>query len=319
MKSDMLRRSFLKRLPRLRQQFFVPLAGVVALLAAGCASLPDVGPFVDASNQVRAAVATSGSVVESELRMLPDGESPAVQLRDAWQARNAAFDAVVDYSSSLQAIVLAGDQGAQSAARVADSVQSLADAVGVAFPGSPAAIQVGTDAFKFVSSQIARARAANSLAEAMSAAQPAVQRIAEAISLDFADLDAVFVAASTQVLNEHRQAFSDRLSYRNRILREMTGNDPTAAGALERHLQLGELLGATAEWHGEYLSGREVIEARLRAGRALIHAAAQIARDWAAAHGRLATAIQERRPVNTESLLLAAGEVRELVGKVREL
>src|SRR5262245_10686356 len=122
---------------RLSKYPWITVALIVGL--TGCASLPNVGPFVDASNQLRSAVATSGTVVEGELRLMPAGTDFANKLEKEWEARNQAFSGIAAYANSLKAIVDAGNQGAASAQKVADSVANLAKSAGVALPGSPEA------------------------------------------------------------------------------------------------------------------------------------------------------------------------------------
>ena len=287
----------------------------------GCASLPNLGPFVDASNQLRSAVATSGATVEAELRLLPNGNDSADQLKKNWQERNKVFTAIAAYSSSLKAIVDAGNQGAASAQKVADSLSGLVKSAGIALPGSPEAVATVTDIVKFISAQISLARAAKSLERAMEAAQPAVEAIARLAADDFKDLEAILVAASTTNDNSIRTGdeFRDLLGYRRQLLRQIQMSDPAAAPTLGQQVQLGQMLQATDEWHSRYLAKRKEIDDRLRAGRALIQTVRQSSNDWAIAHGNLVTALKERRPVNTDSLIQAAIEIQNLIRKVREL
>jgi hypothetical protein len=288
---------------------------------AGCASLPNVGPFVDASNQLRAAVATSGSAVEAELRLMPNAAQSADQLKKNWEARNQAFAAIASYSSSLKAIVDAGNEGAASAQKVADAVSGLANAAGIAMPGSPEAVAAATDIVKFISAQIALARAAKSLEKAMETAQPAVEAISQLIAADLKDLEGIFVAASTLNDNAIRAGdeFRDLLGFRTQLLKQIQKSNPGDAATLGQQVQLGQMLQATEEWHSKYLAKRKELDDRLRVGRALIQAAMQSANDWGVAHGGLIMALKERRPINMDSLTQAAVEIQNLVRKVREL
>ena len=287
----------------------------------GCASLPNVGPFVDASNQLRSAVATSGTTVEAELRLIPGGAAFADQLEQNWEARNKAFAAMAGYSSSLKAIVDAGHEGAVAAQKVADSVSGLAKAAGLALPGSPEAVAVATDIVKFISAQIALARAARSLDQAMEAAQPAVEAITRRIGADLKDLEEILVAASKANDNAIRTGdeFKDLIGYRNQLLRQMGTSNPADAATLAQQVQLGQLLESTEAWHSRYLARRKETDTRLRLGRALIQTALQSANDWGMAHGNLIMALKERRPANTDSLIQAAAEIQGLIRKVREL
>jgi hypothetical protein len=288
---------------------------------SGCASLPSLGPFVDASNQLRAAVATSGTTVEAELRLMDGGTGFADQLKKEWEARNEAFAGIAAYSSSLKAIVDAGNEGAASAQKVADSVSGLAKAAGVVLPGSPEAIAVATDIGKFLGSQIALIRGRKSLKDAMETAQPAVEAIAKLIGSDLKDLEELFIAAAKSNDNAVRTSdeFKNLVGYRRKLLEQIGNSDPTDPGSFDKQVKLGQMLEATGEWHGRYLAKRKEIDDRLRAGRALIQAATQSANEWGVAHGQLLTALKERRPVNTDSIIQAAVEIQTLVRKVREL
>ena len=286
----------------------------------GCASLPDVGPFVEASSQLRSAVAASGATVEAELRLITNATA-ADQLKKNWEERDRAFAAIASYAGSLEAIVDAGNEGAASAEKVADSVAGLANAAGIALPGSPEAVAVGTDIAKFISAQIARARAAKSLQKAMEQAQPAIVAIAHHIAADLSDLEDMFLAAATQADNNVRTGaeFSALIGYRNSLLKQIGTKDPADTATLGQQAQLAQLLQATEEGYAKYLARRKEIQDRLRAGRVLIHTARLSANDWAVAHGNLITALRERRPINTASLIQAAVEIRDLIRKVREL
>ena len=293
------------------------------LIAAlsGCTSLPNVAPFVDASDQLRSAVATSGATVEAELRLMDGGSGFADQLKKNWEARNEAFAGIVAYANSLKAIVDAGDEGAASAQKVADSVSGLAKAAGVAMPGSPEAVAVATDIVKFLSSQIALVRATRSLREAMETAQPAIEGIAQMIAADLKDLEDLFVAAAKSNDNTVRTSdeFKNLIGYRRKLLEQIGNSNPADPNNFDQQLKLGQMLEATGEWHARYLAKRKEIDDRLRMGRALIQAAMQSARDWGIAHGQLVRALKEHRPVNIDSVVRAADEIQILVRKVREL
>jgi len=287
----------------------------------GCAPLPKIGPFVEASNQLRSAVAASGTTVEAELRLMPDGAASADKLKQQWEVRNKAFAGIAAYANSLKAIVDAGNEGAASAQKVADSVSGLAKAAGVVLPGTPEAVAVVTDVGKFIGAQIALARGAKSLEQAMETAQPAVEAITELVAADLKDLEAIFVSAAKANDNAVRTSpeFEYLLGYRIQLVKQIGKSDPNNAATLDRQVQIGQMLQATDAWLSKYLAKRKEIDDRLRVGRALIQATLQSARDWGIAHGNLTTALKERRPVNTDSLIQAAVEIQNLVRKVREL
>jgi len=307
-----------------RRKRGVPLIQIELLLIAGlagCAPLPQVGPFVEASNQLRSAVAASGTTVAAELRLMPGGTASADRLQQEWEVRNKAFAGIAAYANSLKAIVDAGNEGAASAQKVADSVSRLARAAGVSLPGTPEALATATDCVKFISAQIALTRATKSLEQALETAQPAVEAITELVAADLKDLEDVFVSAAKANDNAVRtsEEFRDLLGYRIQLLKQIGMSNPADTATCDRQVQLGQMLQASDAWLSKYLAERKEIDDRLRVGRALIQATLQSARDWGVAHGNLIMAVKERRPVNTDSLIQAAVEIRNLVRKVREL
>ena len=56
---------------------------MLVVTATGCTSLPNVGPFSDATHQLKAAVAQSGSIVSDELRYIEGDEEAADKLDQA--------------------------------------------------------------------------------------------------------------------------------------------------------------------------------------------------------------------------------------------
>lgn len=77
---------------KISQKWMVPVL-ILFLLFAGasvsCTSLPNIGPFVDATHELKSAVAASGSTVASELRYInDDGVMFADQLMEACGMRD---------------------------------------------------------------------------------------------------------------------------------------------------------------------------------------------------------------------------------------
>jgi hypothetical protein len=298
------------------------------LVAAGCSSLPNVSPFVVASSQLRGAVASSGQVVVTELnaaKAVPPDR--AKKLATAWDARNKAFSGMVDYANSLQGIVDAGNSGAESAGQLADSVANLADAAGIVIPGSPAAVEAGTEIAKFISKQIAIARAAKSLESSLVAVQPAIQSITTNIIADISDLETVMIFANTLVKNDLVKRYSDQLGYRLSLQNVLGTNLITAAGVfsvddkakLDQQVKVSALLANTDEWYAEYEAQLNKILERKIYALALLDSVRRTTKEWSVAHEKLVIAVKERKPVSIESLTQSAFEIEMLVRKVREL
>jgi hypothetical protein len=294
---------------------------MLVVTAIGCTSLPDIGPFADATHQLKAAVAQSGSTVSDELRNTEGGSETADKLDKEWEARNQAFEAIAAYSDSLEAIVSSGNQGAQAAGELADSIQEFAEAAGIIIPASPAAINAVSDSFKLLVKYIANTRAAKSLEEAMVKAQPAVEQIVKLIVEDLEDIDGIFLAANKLVEINFKSSYATRISYRKALEDFVHKADIADANdaVLKRLAQVNELLDSTNSWYSEYQQGLEQNQKRLRVGRALIKTAQASVHQWVTAHKQVVNALKNRRPVSTESLLEAAVEIRYLLKRIREL
>ena len=290
-------------------------------IATGCAPFPDIGPFADATRQLKAAVAQSGSTVSDELRYAEGMEDAADKLDEAWKERNLAFEAIVAYSDSLEAIVSSGNKGRETGGKLADSIKGFAETVGIAIPGSPAAIEAATDSIKLLAAHIANTRAAKSLEDAMVQAHPAVEQIVELVVEDLEDIDGIFRAANKSVEIDIKNSYATRISYR-KVLEDFVQKTDIAdanEAILKKRVQLNELLDSTDSWYGEYRRELEENERRLRVGRALIKTAQDSVQQWVAVHGQVASALRNRRPVSTESLLEAAAEIRRLLERIREI
>ena len=175
-----------------------PLLGLAFVTLIGCTTLPDVGPFAEATAELRSAVVGSGTTAESELRRMQGGQSYAEQFADQWKTRTQAMNGLVDYADSLQSIVKASSDAESNVGALADNVAQLATAAGIALPGA-GAVAVASDMASFVYRQIALARAAQSLAGALETSQPAIEQIANKIALDLKVTQDIFRAASADI------------------------------------------------------------------------------------------------------------------------
>ena len=306
---------------------------LVGWLLAGCATLPDVQPFTDATVSLRSAVASSGAAVVGELQRveIPGVKSNAAALETAWVERNKLFTSLVDYANSLQGIVDAGKTGAESVGALADSVKKLASAAGIVQPGAGEAAAVVTETAQFVYEQIAKARAAASLEKALAELQPAIQRIAEKVASDMKDLDAIIRAASKAQKNALEESYQRETEYRDQLLKSRKNllaklqqelkedKSPSAITDTTELAKLDELLIA-AEKACEPLNAQlAVINERERLGRQLITEVRSGLADWAAAHARMLTAVRTKRVPSATELAQAAERIKKLVEKFEKL
>ncbi|MGH7390524.1 MAG: hypothetical protein ACREM3_13860 [Candidatus Rokuibacteriota bacterium] len=294
------------------------------LVAAGCAALPDVSPFATASRELAGAVKASGAAVTEDLQTSPSLDAEAKKFDRAWAARNDAMRAVVSYSDGLVGIVEATGDARASARSLADKLGGLAAAAGVAQPGAGAAANVAADTAAFIWAQVALARGAASLEQALGHAQPAIDRLAEIMSRDTDDLLKIVRGLSVAQRTTLTEAFNEAFGYRKTLAQRRStlrdkgfGNLTTAdLGELQRIDELMTPVNAELQKYDEQ-SAR--IDRRERANLRLVAATRDALERWATAHREVALALQNRRPVSVESLNGAAVELRTLVTRIREL
>lgn len=176
---------------------------------------------------LRSALAETGQQAVARMRAQTDTAAfanspgyPALvdQLDEAWKARLAAATAIVTYAEALEAVTDAGKSGSEAVEAVVNGVKGLAEAAGLALPGAGAAAGVATDVAKFVYAQIALARAADTLAEALERAQPAVARIAQILRQDIDDLSAILQTVALAERNALRTQHQIELGFRDSLV-----------------------------------------------------------------------------------------------------
>jgi hypothetical protein len=296
---------------------------LILVLATGCAALPDVSPFATASRQLAGAVKASGTAISEDLHATPDLEAKAKAFDNAWAVRNDLMRAVVAYSDSLVGIVKASGDSREAARSLAEKVGGLAQAVGVIQPGAGPAVDVAADTAAFVWAQIALARAAASLEEALKAAQPAIDRLT-VIKSDSQDLVSIvrgLAEAQRTVLDAtYNEAIGYRkdVAARRKTLRAKFSTGLTDAEAVELK-RIDDFMAPPNAEVQKYDELKAKIDTREKANRQLIAATRDAIEQWASAHREVAIALQNRRPVSTESLTEAAIELRDLVKRTREL
>ena len=304
---------------------FRALSLLLALaVAPGCTTLPDVSPFASASRQLAVAMKAGGSAVSEDLHAGAGLEARAKQFDQAWTTRNDVMRAVVAYSDGLVVIVRATGEARESARALADKVGALAQVAGVVQPGAGSAGAVASDTAAFIWAQIALVRGAGSLGEALTTAQPVIDRLTELITSDNRDLASIVRAAAVAQRTALDAAYNEPFGYAATLARRRTMLRAKGYGELTKDeitelSRIDELMvPANAQ-----LSKREDelarIDRRERASLQLIAATRDAMDRWAAAHRDVALALQERKSVNVESLTDATIELRDLVKRMREL
>lgn len=165
----------------------------IALTTAGCTTLPDVKPFAESTAALSAAAGTHYRDVSSEVAslkatQLPQETSEAFSKRKSeleetqkvfaatQESLDALFAAMTAYSEKVVSLVAAGKTGPDAAQSLLDSVNGFAALGGL--PAVTVAAPV-TAAFKKIADAFTQRQAAKSLKEAVAAAQPGVDIVAE--------------------------------------------------------------------------------------------------------------------------------------------
>ena len=312
-----------QRVPRYGRTCLLALFGG-ALILGGCAQLPDIGPFADATSELTIAVASAGSAVNTELNALDGGEDRAKEFVKQWKAREQAMSGLLNYADSLHDIVRASNEADESFETLAENLKTLASTAGISLPATPS-VYVANDLASFVFRQYALAKAAGSLEEALTAVQPAVEAIVDKLDNDLQDALKIFIAASTDAeqslqTNEENQI---RTAFRNYVIteRDKLYQDPSnlSATKIARLKELDIALSTLGDWHEQLEFRRNVIVERRKAGQQLIDGAARGLKAWAITHKNMVIYVKSRRSVNIRSLTVATSELRTLIERIRAL
>lgn len=297
----------------------------VAAAPIGCTALPDVTPFATSSREFASGVKAAGRVVSEDLRSDDALADSSKKFDEAWDARNKAMEGVVQYADGLAAIVKSTQDARAQAKALGNKLETLAAAAGVVNPAIGASVAVGIDVASFIYGQIAIVRGANSLQEAMDAAQPAIDKLAEIITKDSENLKEVVLSTASLRRTAIQQAggakassFAREIEARRDEARAAFARDPSSARRDD--LLAIDRLAATAQAENQQFQD-QVARAREMAGTSaeLIQAMRDGVSRWTAAHRQVAQALKDRQSVSVESLTDAAVEVRDLAQRLRAL
>lgn len=313
-------------------------AGVpfLVLAAQGCQTLPDTSGYTSATIEVRQSAAAAGDLVRSEIEgaaaTLDDpasrqvAQAAADSFRQAWGVTLASLDATILYAQSIQDIADAGNSGADSARKVAESVSALAGGLGVTVGPAGAAV---TDTGAFVYGEIAKIRAARSLAAALAAAGPSVMRLQALVEAQVGSARRTFLlslAAETRAVDKesaygvYPSRDGELVAEEKTRLSQLTDlvlrhpDDTAEIDATKARLKvIGDTRAALAPGLAQYQVRIDAIAERRRAGLAVLAATDTALAAWASAHQRLVEAVRDRRPVTAASLTVAVSDLRAVI------
>ncbi|QYY33783.1 hypothetical protein K2O51_33600 (plasmid) [Cupriavidus pinatubonensis] len=299
------------------------------LLLTACGTLPDAQPFQDATRSLSSAVKASGQAFDDSLDEAtansPANATQYGQLKktfdQAWAARIAAAEGAVDYSNAVAELVSAARTSEDSVSKLSDALQGLATASSI--PLAQVTASTGTDIARFLVAQIAVVRTSQKLDDAMTAAQPAVDRIAARINQDLNDQ---LIPSMTDVYKNNVGAikrkytaddnFAQSFSFRRDDMRKKVLNKEADASRLVDLDRVQDTVNTSLKARDKELDQLSTAYAtRLRLLRLLASATTV----WADSHRELARAIQDKRKVDVSRLQEAIMTVRAITQKLEAL
>jgi hypothetical protein len=227
------------------------------------------------------------------------------------------------YAQSIEELTAAGNNGSQSARQVGDSVLALAGAVGLV-PGAAVA-GVAVETFSMINSAVANVRASRSLGRSLAVADPIIRDIGGVVDQQVDLARETFRALVSQQRAAIDFSYSEATDLEAELRRQELAAatralTPGASGDVQADLsRVRDARAVLAPRLGEYRSAMADLAARERAGLALFDSTDSALATWTDSHGRMVTAIRERRPVSFQSLLAAGQEIRGLAQRWRGL
>jgi hypothetical protein len=299
------------------------------LFASGCGTLPDARPFADATATWSASVKASGLALSDSMRDAgsvepKDKKSYEQKIEDfenAWQVRVTAAQGVVEYSNAIADLISAGKDSAETVKRASDALTGLAAAVNI--PLAAPAVGVAGDLARFILARIDIVRASRQLEEAVSQAQPAVERIADNIVSEAnKQLKPILTSAYENMISGIKSQYEGDhnaaavFNKKQTELRTAALNDPTKVPLLQEFEKVQvTALTRLKERDQKIDQAATAYKTRLQ----LLNSLSSTTSAWAAAHRDLAAAIRNKRKVSVGELQETISDLKALIKKVREL
>lgn len=303
---------------------------VCILVLAGCAT-PDLTPFANASKAMSTSVKTGGDLAITPLAgmMLWDGKSfvepsdpnhPAKALKESWEIRRRAVDAVLVYSASLAAINEASVRRKQNAAEVVNSVKQLAGAV----PGLNVGTTAAGDLVVAAAADVIEVKAWHDMGKAVRAADPAIQLVATTLKRNFSELSKLFrgrlivdLTRATLDLRPVNDVYGKLLNQRQ-TQRETVAGNPSNVAAGNELARLDVLVASIEQDRNRLQSEKAQLEQSLADGTAVFAGTIAAIDAWASAHADLVESLEQNRAPNLALLAARAEELKEIVDRIRK-
>jgi len=293
----------------------------------GCASPPDPAAFATATRSLETSVRAVGASTREQLTKNEATQHIAIDFERHWSARNHAMRAAADYSQSL--VKTFAEANATQPASLSKSLQTLAHSLGVGGTIDPATNGIGVwvgvlattaDTIAFVHAQIALVQASRSLDEAIARAQPVIERIAQLIVADTADLEKfVHASAALQRLDLAAEfneplAFAESVDRRRSEIRRVSYGNLSPAD-LEELTRIEGLKASIASDLAPYFSGLASIAERESDAITAIRSTRSAIESWAAVHQSLAQSTRDHQPLDIDRLTESIAKLQSLLAR----
>jgi hypothetical protein len=269
------------------------------LVSTGCVGvgpLPDPGPLVAATAACHDAAALAGRDLEALVRATPVGDATARRFARAWDARLTVTRAMTDYAQDLRAVIERADAAEARAQALADRLSRLAAAAGFVAPGG-SVVPVASASAAMIWGQVARARAAETLAAALAEADAAVRLITAKLAEDQGDLVLLVHLAADAARAEIEDEPDARAlaSFRDDLRAAGTaliapGEPAMKSADRARLVELAGLLSATEPTWAALTARLDAVERRRAAALLVVDRLGEAVRAWANAHEAFARA-----------------------------
>lgn len=313
------------------------LAGVLTalFLITGCRTIPDLKPFSDGTSEVDLVIREIQKFVISDFDTLiaasdafPVPKKALTDARDGfvaeWKIRVQTTEAMLAYSASLMSVAEAGLQGKESAQALAGSVNSFLAAIPHVTARIPAAV---IDLGAWISGEVSKIRAAESLAKAVRVAHELLLSLAVLLE---ADLKAVssrinISALAAQTAINHRYgdlpAAHEGLIRRHVKVVASIAQDPAgkeiSPAAMQEAGHLADLIKQSEIRYAAYWAEYDGATRRGEQEKGIIANANTAIAAWVKAHGEVCMALEEKRMPAVSTLTNKAIELKGLLENLK--
>ncbi len=302
------------------------------LLITGCTSSPNISNYSEETIKLQKSVKSSGEVLVQKLDYLVAAyetagadfakikiEKSKQDLEKEWKYRNKAMSAIVDYSSSLEAIIQSGNQGLKNVQELSEPLKNLADA---ANPENHDAGNTVTETTWMVYSEIDELKTKKSL----DATKPIITYIVEALKVNLTKSDEIINRVYEEEIDDLNTRYETTIVYRPIFKKKIKikygqFEEALAAGkdisSLEKDFKrIQEILQPLdEEWAAYEKESKEINDRKIIADK-LIKLTSDALAAWERSHSKLIDSTSTEESFDVRELTNAVEEIQELIKKV---